>query len=451
MNHKILPTLLFALFTLTSGAQTSSGYMPFHQYFQQHNGNIQSAQGNERAVIFKEIGYSHNVYQPQVGTWIYADSGVFTYGQIGNEVYETNGSYYTFSNATLTWPIKAQVTNTANGIGLLTTSTYQVGDSGNWTNSSQYLYTYNPANNYLASQTLQTWSGSAWVDSIAYIYTYNVNNYDSIVVFQTAVGGVLQNDSQYLYTYEGYQNTQTITQAWSGSAWVNAFNKYTTFDPNGNPAQSQIYHWNGSSWSVYEQEVTDYDGYGELNNYTLQVWSPEANGGLGAYINYYSEVYENSLGNNVQFNSYQWDTTQSPETSKPLLQYTYAYDENHNVLYESDQTYAADTFGYTDQYFYNYSDFNVTGVNTVVHDLRIGVYPNPSTGLAVLNLSMDKANEVSVKICDAVGKELKITQVNTTAGFNQIPLNLAGFASGIYFVEVADRSGKSSTLKLVKE
>jgi len=248
-------------------------------------------------------------------------------------------------------------------------------------------------------------------------------------------------------------NTQTITQAWNGTSWVNVFNKYTSaFDPNGNPAQSQIYKWNGTSWGLYQQLITGYDGFGDLTNFTQQIWSPSANGGLGAYINYYSEIYEYVLGDNTQFNNYQWDTTITPQTKTNLLQYTYSYDVNHNVLYELDQTFASDTLGSTDQYFYTYHSFNVSGLSELANDLHVSVFPNPSTGnSAVLSFDSDKVNPVFVTTYDALGKILSEIQLTTSSGMNQIPLNLAGTASGNYFVKIADNNGKISVVKFVKQ
>ena len=238
---KILLPLVLAVFALSSSAQLTSGYVPFHQILQSNHGDIQKHNGNSRSVVFEEISYMH--YIPNSGTpgWTYSDSGQFSFGQTASATYETGGIYFQFANVKWDTLSAFSVTNDTLGLPLTITGQNYNQTTHAFTNSYQYNNTYNGIH-YLQTQNLKTWIGS-WIDSTQFDYTYGSGNFDSIVTFQ--FGNPLQNDTQFLYTYNGYNNTQTITQVWSGSAWTNLYKQSNSFDANGNNYQSFIAKWDG--------------------------------------------------------------------------------------------------------------------------------------------------------------------------------------------------------------
>jgi len=446
MNKKIFLIILISVFTLISWAQSQSGYMPFHQYLQKQHGDIQNRPGNERAIVYKEIGYSHNIFLKPTGTWNYADSGVYSYNLVNQQVWETGGVFYKFPY--MSWEFNSRFTDSVNNIGLVQTTIGQNYDSAasSWTNSYEYAYTYYSSNNYVYTETLLTSSNNSWVDSIQYIYTYDSSNYLIKKVFQVWSGGAWQNDSQYLYTNNTYMNTQLITQAWVSGNWVNVYKQNNSFDANSNNYQSFISSWSGSGWINYALIIKGYDLNNELVSYVSELW----NSNTGVYVNNYQEAYAYVLGNNTEFENYNWDTTRN--TWAPQVLNTYSFDGNHNVIYELDQAFAAGTFGNTDQYFYSYMPFTVSGMNSLKNEMNLCIFPNPSSGNNVaLSFTADYTTSLSVNVYDAQGRILKHIQLAANQGANQIPLNLQGLAAGNYFVRVSDNNRKGSVLKFVKQ
>ena len=441
---KIFLPLLITVIALSLSAQIQSGYVPFHQFLLSNRGDIQKQQGNARNVVFEEIAYMH--YSPvNDSNWIYADSGQFFFNQsiTGTSlVYETAGNYFQYVG--VKWDSASMFTNTADSLGLILTSVGQNFDTAthSWVNSYQYLNTYNSIN-YLASQELDNWTGS-WTAASKSNTTYGATNFDSVVVIQT--GSALQNDTQYLYTYNGYNNTELLTQIWSGSAWTNLYKQSNSFDANGNNYQSFVSVWNGTGWSNYALIIRGYDLNNELVSYLYELW----NASSGAYVNSYQEAYAWVLSNNTRFENYNWDTTSNTWT--PLSLNTYNYDGNHNVIYEFDQSYVNGAFANAAQYYYYYQGYQVSGIKALNGDLKANLFPNPCNGIATISFSAGKAGDFVWSVYDEQGNLLQQQHINSTPGLNQLQVNLTGYAAGNYLVQLVDAAGgKSGVLQLVKQ
>jgi|GEM_PF-3076117 hypothetical protein len=441
---KILLSLIVTVLILSLSAQTQSGYVPFHQYLLNNHGDIQKSEGNSREISYSEIAYMH--YAPiNDSDWTYSDSGQFYYNQIildTTPVYETGGTYFEFSN--VSWDTSGQFTSTANGLGLPLTITGQTEDTSTkvWTNSYLYTNTYN-AINYLGSHLYQTWNG-AWVNASQYTYTYNAGGYDSITLVQS--GNPLQNDTQYLYTFNSFENTELVTQVWSGSAWTNLYKQVNQFDPYGNMQTSLISVWTGSGWNPYAQIIWGFVNTNELSSYSYGLW----NANLGEFVHSYQESYDWELGNNTQFRNYNWDSTLNNWV--PVTWNTYSFDGNHNIISESDLLYTNGAFANSALYYYYYEGYTVSGIKNVSSALNMSLYPNPSSGSAIINFTAQTAGNLLLNIYDAQGNLLKQQKASTTSGQNQIPVNVENYSAGNYFVQVVDgASGKSGVLQLLKQ
>ncbi len=93
----------------------------------------------------------------------------------------------------------------------------------------------------------------------------------------------------------------------------------------------------------------------------------------------------------------------------------------------------------------------VTGTNTMyLPGFSVNVFPNPTVGDAQLQVSLSTPQVVVMTIRDVTGKVIATNNYGELNGDLLLPVNTAGFASGIYMVEV--RTGESvSTTKLIVE
>lgn len=84
----------------------------------------------------------------------------------------------------------------------------------------------------------------------------------------------------------------------------------------------------------------------------------------------------------------------------------------------------------------------VLGVQTVTEDKNVAVYPNPTND--VINL---KGDEIQfVEIYNSMGAKVAVKNVSDSSS-----INIADFASGIYFVRIFDKKGIVATEKIIKK
>ena len=68
------------------------------------------------------------------------------------------------------------------------------------------------------------------------------------------------------------------------------------------------------------------------------------------------------------------------------------------------------------------------------------IYPNPSNGTATISYNSVSEKEISISVSDISGKNLLSLTPKTVAGTNKFPLNITGFAKGIYLIRIIDGS-----------
>ena len=78
------------------------------------------------------------------------------------------------------------------------------------------------------------------------------------------------------------------------------------------------------------------------------------------------------------------------------------------------------------------------------------VYPNPTANSATVAFSLTNASEVNVNVTDMSGKEVFAKNLgNLSAGENSTEINMAGMASGVYYVQLHS-NGSVVTKKVIK-
>ncbi|MGB1248224.1 MAG: T9SS type A sorting domain-containing protein [Chitinophagales bacterium] len=80
-----------------------------------------------------------------------------------------------------------------------------------------------------------------------------------------------------------------------------------------------------------------------------------------------------------------------------------------------------------------------------------GIYPNPAQDVAYLILSAEKSmTNLSVQVINIIGATMHREALNLDNGMTQIPINLANFEQGIYFVTVTDGKNTNTQKLIVK-
>lgn len=80
----------------------------------------------------------------------------------------------------------------------------------------------------------------------------------------------------------------------------------------------------------------------------------------------------------------------------------------------------------------------------------ISLFPNPNNGEVNISFSLENMQQVTLKILDISGKELKTTVIQGNIGENIILMDNSDFASGMYFVQLITATS-DKTLQFIKK
>ncbi|SDF03674.1 pectate lyase family protein [Chitinophaga filiformis] len=85
--------------------------------------------------------------------------------------------------------------------------------------------------------------------------------------------------------------------------------------------------------------------------------------------------------------------------------------------------------------------------------ISTGIYPNPTSGSATINITLSKNEQAVVKIYDAQGRTVDnpVTIRSVAGGAQKVVLNLSNRKPGLYYVTVIGNKGFKSNYKLVVE
>jgi hypothetical protein len=98
-------------------------------------------------------------------------------------------------------------------------------------------------------------------------------------------------------------------------------------------------------------------------------------------------------------------------------------------------------------FFYN---FVPTGVNDPTLNSSLSIYPNPTEGKFVLEGGLEKSGTINLTLTDALGRMLASEVIESNGLQFRHELNVADYASGVYFLQV-ETNGKSAVKRVVKK
>jgi len=149
------------------------------------------------------------------------------------------------------------------------------------------------------------------------------------------------------------------------------------------------------------------------------------------------------------------NTTLTLTANQTAATYQWLDCDNDNVAIpsETSQSYTATTNG-------NYAvevslgscvdtsaceNISIVGINENILGETISIYPNPTSGVATINLGTIK--EATIKILNITGEELyNINQINES----QVEVSLSDYSKGIYFIKIQSNN-QQKVVKLIKQ
>ncbi len=74
---------------------------------------------------------------------------------------------------------------------------------------------------------------------------------------------------------------------------------------------------------------------------------------------------------------------------------------------------------------------------------RISIYPNPSSGLINIDIALENATEVTIRVMNVLGEEVKKLELGSVEA-QSLRIDLSGQSNGVYFVETSAGDKKAS-------
>ena len=134
-----------------------------------------------------------------------------------------------------------------------------------------------------------------------------------------------------------------------------------------------------------------------------------------------------TIGSEIEFKyriNANWDTSEFP-FGGPNREYTVRYWNDLNHVYNGGET---------------------TGIETVQTEVSTIVYPNPNDGKFVIEINLDKTDNLNISLSNAIGKTVYTNKIsNSLAHIEQIDLELP---SGLYFL-VIENSQQKTVRKII--
>ncbi len=126
-------------------------------------------------------------------------------------------------------------------------------------------------------------------------------------------------------------------------------------------------------------------------------------------------------------NSYQWQLNAIDIPGATAQSYTVLQSGNYTVV-------IGDSIGCVNSASI---EVVISGINEVMEDADISIYPNPTNGDFVVEIKNSNADEIQIQITNAIGEVIFFTEEKMIA--NHIEIDLSNKASGAYIIQITSR------------
>ncbi len=79
------------------------------------------------------------------------------------------------------------------------------------------------------------------------------------------------------------------------------------------------------------------------------------------------------------------------------------------------------------------------------------VYPNPTTSIAALDLTLERAADLRVEVVSVLGTRMWSSETKLAAGKHTLPVNLEDMPAGVYMVRVLNEGSAVAIRRVVKD
>jgi PKD repeat protein len=152
---------------------------------------------------------------------------------------------------------------------------------------------------------------------------------------------------------------------------------------------------------------------------------------------FYTYVFTNTSTNAT---SYSWDFGDGNTSTDANPLHIYAADGTYTITLTATNS-CGETSTKTMQATVNVTSIEEAGL------AHLQVYPNPTSGTAILRIQGLSGTEASLQLMDLTGRVLMAKQISGTSEGIEAALNLSKYAAGVYLVQI--QSGDYSAVRRI--
>lgn len=368
-------------------------------------------------------------------------------------------------------------------------------DSATRVPTSRVTHHYTPAGQ-LSNVLTETWNGSAYVNSGLTTYAYDGQDRLTGAVAQTWTGGAWQNSNRNLQQFDAQGNqTEQTTASWTNNAWVTTSgHQYAyTYGAGGSIQQIEISHWiladetfrtmarevltygaNPRQWlTLTHQQYSGtwfdverllnpvFDAQNRLTYHELQNWSGSAWQTIGRTTTAYNPANPGLVQTVEAYDQNGWrNTSRYSETYDANGPYTGAYSElwqnaawvpmngiRYRLRYNASnvpdqrvsQIVSAASNSFSNSVKERYSNFQtiILASRPVVRVLPSSLFPNPTTGAALLRVEgLGRSAEAQAEVLNVLGQVVQRLRLPVQQGRVAHPVDLSALPAGRYTVRL---------------
>ncbi|PQJ36082.1 hypothetical protein BSZ35_17045 [Salinibacter sp. 10B] len=389
--------------------------------------------------------------------WVNFEQVLFTYDGSGRLVTEIREGW---SPAGMDWLDNVRITYTYNASGQLIEELEEFPSGGVWIPQRQVTFAYDGSGNlieevlktrnFLLNQlinfqrTTNTYSGGSLIQELLETWDTNSNGWENSELISYVYGG----NSLALTSKSGHLPTVTVTEIWTGTAWVNDTRSELAYDSNDNLLEVLDQAWNAgvSGWENDSRLTFSYDSIlpVELTSFTVAetddaarlVWgtaSETSNAGfevqrrIDAEHTFESIGFVEGAGTTTAPQIYRFTDSALPFNAETITYRLQQFDLDGTTTYSPEIVFS-----------------RTAPTRLVLHQ----TFPNPVRDRTVLHYELPQPSFVRIDVFNALGQHVaNLVAQHQPAGRSEVTVEANGLTSGMYFVRL-EIDGQSLSRKM---
>lgn len=374
-------------------------------------------------------------YEWSGSSWVYLSNAKYSYNADGIQ------TLLTLVDTTRSLNLFKQINSydvNKNSTGFI----YQLWDSTGkkWdtVQGQRLLYQYNTSN-FMTQKILQAWN-KGWNNSSKEDYILDANGkYTMITVYNWAGNSWAPYYMDTLCTWQGDQLASFTEKIPISGNWINDVKYSSIF--NGKDFVSFYCTYNGTGWDSLYRFTRIFDTYGGYSHVTQQF-------NAGTWVNAGRSLYYfDSLKNYCGWRNDEWSGSSWQQSGGTYIVHTYNTSELMLSEILSEYSTMNHKLEYKEKHIF--TEFQIpsgVSIKELSSVANIKIYPNPASDCIFIESATNAKNGSIVNMYDINGRLI----LNRATNEKTVKVDLNGFKTGMYLMEVINETGVSRNRIMVK-